>query len=93
MLFEDPQQTLYIVLAISVALLTVFLCVALLYLILVLRDANKILDKTRDTVEKVNDFVIKPVKLATMIVDNIRPMIERVLEHTGTLKKKKRRAE
>jgi uncharacterized protein YoxC len=79
-MFTDSQTTLYIVLAISIALLTVFLCVTLIYLILILRDASKMIEKVRDTVEKINAFVIKPVTLAASIVDHIRPLIEGAME-------------
>lgn len=78
-MFADSQTTLYIVLAISVALLTIFLSVTLIYLILILRDASKMLEKIRDTVDRVNAFILKPVSLAATIVDHIRPLIESVL--------------
>ena len=90
MLFDSPQETLYTVLIISIVILTIFLAVALLYLILVLRDSSKILDKVRDTTEKVNDFVVKPVKLATTLIDHLKPILESALEaRLGGKKKKK----
>lgn len=78
-MFNTSQDTLFLVLSVSIALLTIFLCVTLIYLILVLRDASKIIEKARDTVEKVNAFIIKPVKLATMVFEQIKPLIERVI--------------
>ncbi|MEK7524137.1 MAG: hypothetical protein AAB588_03845 [Patescibacteria group bacterium] len=79
-MLADPQSTLYIVLAVAVALLTIFLCVTLIYLILILRDVNKMLEKIRETVERVNTFILKPVSLASSIVDHVRPLIESALE-------------
>ena len=79
-MFGDAQSTLYVVLSIAIALLTVFLCVTLIYLILILRDASKMLEKIRDTVDKVNSFIVKPVSLAASIVDHVRPLIEAALE-------------
>lgn len=76
----DPKTTLYIVLTIAIALLTIFLCVALVYTILILRDSSKMLEKVRDTVEKVNTFILKPVSLASSIVEHVRPLIEAALE-------------
>lgn len=76
----DSQGTLYIVLSVAVALLTIFICVTLVYLILILRDASKMVEKIRDTTDKVNTFILKPVGLAASIVDHIRPMIENLLE-------------
>lgn len=74
------QETLYLVLSVSIALLTIFFCVVLMYLILVLRDTSKILEKGRDTVEKINTFVVKPVHLVTTIIDQVRPLIERAVK-------------
>lgn len=79
-MFTDSQNTLYVVLAIAVALLTVFLCVALIYTILILRDTNKMMEKVRDTVDRVNNFVVKPVMLVSSVVDHVRPLIEAALE-------------
>ena len=78
-MFSDSQTTLYIVLSISVALLTIFLCVTLIYLIFILRDASKVIERVRETVDRVNTFIMKPVSLAASIVDQIRPLIEGVL--------------
>lgn len=88
-MFADSQTTLYIVLSIAVALLTVFLCVTLIYLILILRDASKMLEKIRETVDRVNAFILKPVSLASSIVDHVRPYIESALERRGESKKKR----
>lgn len=90
MMFSGSQTTLYIVLTIAIALLTIFLSVTLIYLILILRDVSKILEKVRDTVDRVNAFIIKPVSLAASIVDHIRPLIEAVLERREGHKKSKK---
>lgn len=79
-MFTDPQSTLYVVSAIAIALLTIFLCITLVYVILILRDASKVIEHVRGTVDKVNDFIIKPVSLASSIVDHVRPIIEGLFE-------------
>lgn len=89
-MFADSQTTLYVVLTIAIALLTIFLCVTLIYLILILRDVNKMLEKVRDTVERVNTFILKPVSLASTIVDHVRPLIEAALERRGEHRKGKK---
>ncbi|MFA6520787.1 MAG: hypothetical protein WCT53_00145 [Candidatus Gracilibacteria bacterium] len=91
-MFNDSQTTLYIVLTISVALLTIFLCVTLIYLILILRDSSKVLEKVRGTVDKVNDFVLKPVGIISSVMDHVRPLIENVLERRAAsmMSKKKK---
>lgn len=78
-MYIDPQSTLYVVASISIGILTIFLCVTLVYLILILRDASKVIENVRITVDKVNDFIIKPVSLASSIVDHVRPIIEGIL--------------
>lgn len=88
-MFTDSESTLYIVLTIAIALLTIFLCVTLIYLILILRDANKMFEKIRDTVERVNSFIIKPVSLISSIVDHIKPLIEGALERRGEQRKRR----
>ncbi|MBI4994037.1 hypothetical protein HZC21_00105 [Candidatus Peregrinibacteria bacterium] len=88
-MFGDTQTTFYVVLTIAIALLTIFLCVTLIYLILILRDTSKMLEKVRETVDKVNMFILKPVSLASTIVDHVRPLIEAALERREHGKKKK----
>ncbi len=88
-MMADSQTTLYIVLTIAIALLTIFLCVTLIYLILILRDASKMLEKIRETVERVNAFILKPVSLASSIVDHVRPYIEAALERRTESKRKR----
>lgn len=90
-MFADSQSTLYVVLSIAVALLTVFLCVTLIYLILILRDTNKIIEKVKDTTEKINAFVIKPISMASSVMEHVRPLIEAALHsrlEKGRKKKK-----
>lgn len=89
-MFTDSQTTLYIVLTIAIGLLTIFLCVTLIYLILILRDASKVIEKIRDTVDKVNSFILKPVSLVSSIVDHIRPLLEAALERRERQARKKR---
>lgn len=76
----DSQSVLYLVSAIAIGLLTIFLCVTLIYLILILRDASKVIEHVRGTVDKVNAFIIKPVSLAATIVDHVKPLIEGLFE-------------
>lgn len=89
-MFTDSQTALYIILSIAIALLTVFLCVTLIYLILILRDASKMIEKVRDTVEKVNTLVLKPVSIVSSIVDHLRPYIEAALERKVEKETRKR---
>ncbi|MBI5413350.1 hypothetical protein HZA42_03325 [Candidatus Peregrinibacteria bacterium] len=86
----NTNTTFYIVLTVAIALLTVFLSVTLIYVILILRDINKVVEKVRDTVDRINTFILKPVSLASSIVDHIRPLIETALERREEAHQKKK---
>lgn len=86
----NTNTTFYIVLTVAIALLTVFLSVTLIYVILILRDVNKVVEKVRDTVDRINTFILKPVSLASSIVDHIRPLIEAALERREEAHHKKK---
>ena len=49
---------LYIILAIGVALMTIFISVLLIYSILILRDVNKATDAVKDSAERINKMII-----------------------------------
>ncbi|MBP9718323.1 hypothetical protein KBD59_03435 [Candidatus Gracilibacteria bacterium] len=85
----DNQQTLYLVLSISVAILTIVLSVAIIYLIFILRDSSKVVERVRETVDRVNNMIIKPVTLVGSIVDHVRPLIESAINRVGRSQEKK----
>jgi len=70
-------DVLYISLAIGVFILAIFLCVLLLYVILILRDVVKISDKARDTMDQVNEYVMKPIVFMQSIKKFIDPIVDR----------------
>ena len=75
-----PLDLLYITIAIGIALLVIFLCITLVYSILILRDINMLVSSAKDTAEKVNTYVMKPVKAAKNLHKNIAPIIKIVEE-------------
>ena len=56
-MLETSKDVLYIVLSFCVLWLTIFLSWLLYYIIKVFRNANKAINKTWETVEKIDDFV------------------------------------
>ena len=89
-MFDNPLNLLYIVLATIILLIGILLAIALVYLIMILRDASKASFFVRDTAEKVNEFMYKPLMMATTIVENLKPILENLQEKgEGILKKKK----
>jgi len=71
---------LYIVLAAVILLIGILLAIAILYLIFLLRDASKASYFMKDTAEKVNEFVYKPLMLAQSIMDKVAPILEAMKE-------------
>lgn len=91
-MFDNPLNLLYIVLAAIILLIGILLAIALVYLIMILRDVSKASFFVRDTAEKVNEFMYKPLMMATTIVENLKPIIENLQEKgEGILKKKKKK--
>lgn len=91
-MFDNPLNILYIVLAVVILLIGILLAIALVYFIMILRDASKASFFIRDTAEKVNEFMYKPLMMASTIIENIKPILENLQERgEGMLKKKKKK--
>lgn len=73
-------DVLYVVLAAVILLVGILLAVAILYLVFILRDASKASYYIKDTAQKVNEFVYKPLLIAHSIVDKVMPIIESLKE-------------
>lgn len=79
-MFNSALDVLYIAIAVSLFLLTVFVCVNLVFTTLILRDISKASEKIRDTAEKVNDFIVGPIKTWQHFSDYVRRLIEALFE-------------
>jgi len=79
-MFDNPLNLLYIVLAVVILLVGILLAIALIYLIMILRDASKATFLARDTMEKVNEFIYKPIMMASSVLEHIKPIIENLQE-------------
>lgn len=91
-MFDNPLNLLFIVLAAIILLVGILLAIALVYVIMILRDASKASFFVRDTAEKMNEFMYKPLMMATTIIENIKPILETLQEKgEGILKKKKKK--
>lgn len=67
---------LYIVLAIGVALMTIFISVLLIYSILILRDVNKATDAVKQSAERVNKMIVAPLKMTGEIMKFAKPVVD-----------------
>lgn len=71
---------LYVVLAAVILLVGILVAIAVLYLIFILRDASKATYYIKDTAQKVNDFVYKPLLIAHSVLDKIGPILDSLKE-------------
>lgn len=57
-------------------MLALFGSVALFYLIFILRDLSKATENVRETTEKVNEYIISPIKVASAVIDKAKPFYD-----------------
>lgn len=86
-MFDTPLNTLYSVLALAILLLTVFLVIGINYLILILRDLSHVTSSARKTADKIDRWIIEPVKL----IKEIRQKILAVSEFVGEKRRKRKK--
>lgn len=67
---------LYIAIAIGVALMSIFISILLVYAILILRDINKASEAVKESIERVNNLIMKPLNMAQEIVRYAKPVID-----------------
>ena len=68
-LYSTPLDILYLVLSISIALVALFLIIALYHLIRILSNVNKVTAKAKDTMDLINHYLWQPIKIAMMIIE------------------------
>lgn len=73
-------DVLYIAIAIAIILLTIFVCVNLVFTVLILRDISKATEKVRDTAEKVNEFVVGPIRTIQHLADYLKKIADTLAE-------------
>ncbi len=66
----------FVILAVAIALLSIFFSITLVYAILILRDINKATDAMRDSAERIHGMIIKPIKMTHEILKYAKPVVE-----------------
>ncbi|MEK7673378.1 MAG: DUF948 domain-containing protein [Patescibacteria group bacterium] len=87
-MFETSQDILNMSLAIGFAILVVFLCIALFYLTMVLRDASKVTGTVKNMIEKTQRVLLEPLRMMDYVVDKVKPYVEGFIERKLNKKKK-----
>lgn len=70
-----PLDILFIVLAIAVFLVTIFLCMALYHSIQIMRGVEHVVDKAQETVDQVNEYISKPISVMLEVIERVRQMM------------------
>lgn len=87
MLFETSGDVLNMSIAIGVIVLTVFLSILIFYIIMIVRDASKVVDKATEVVDKVHKTVIQPLRAIDYLIEKAQPYIEMAVEKRAKKKK------
>lgn len=82
---------LYIILAVGIALLSIFLSIVLVYAIFILRDINKATDAMRDSAEKIHTMILKPIKMTGELIKYAKPVVDVVEEKLREERKPKKK--
>jgi hypothetical protein len=89
----EVVDILYIIMAIAIALVSIFFSIVLVYAILILRDVNKASEAVKDSAERVNAMIVKPLKMTKEILKYAKPVVEvaekKFHEQANAKKKKK----
>jgi uncharacterized protein YoxC len=67
---------LFVILAVAIALLSIFFSIALVYVVMILRDINRATDAMRDSAERIHGMIIKPIKMTHEILKYAKPVVE-----------------
>lgn len=66
----------FVILAVAIALLSIFFSITLVYAILILRDINKATEAMRDSAERIHSMIIKPLKMTHEILKYAKPVVD-----------------
>lgn len=86
---QTSLDILYLALAAGFIVLVVFISITLTYVIFLLRDLTKTMDKVEEITERVNEYLLIPAKLVSTFISHAGPFIEMFRERFAKAKKKK----
>jgi transcriptional regulator len=71
-IYHTPSDYLYLVSSVSIGLVALFLVITLFNLIMILRNARKVSEKAKDTIDLVNHYLWQPIKIMLMIIERMK---------------------
>ncbi len=82
-MFATSQDILFMSLAIGFIVLVIFLSIALMYLIFILRDTSMMTHDAKEVTHKFNQVVITPLQFLGGLVENIKPFLDSLKKRRG----------
>jgi hypothetical protein len=71
-IYNTPLDYLYLVSSLSIGLVALFLVIALFNLVMILRNARKVSEKAKDTMDLVNHYLWQPIKVMLMLIEKLK---------------------
>ena len=88
----SATDLLFVILAVAVSLLSIFFSIALIYVVMILRDINRATDAMRDSAERIHGMIIKPIKMTHEILKYAKPVVEVVEDRLRQQEEKQEKA-
>lgn len=85
------QDFMYVAISIAVLLLGIFGSIALFYLIIILRDTSKVTEQVRETADKLNEYLLSPLRIVSALVEKFRPYFDSFVEKREEMVVKKKK--
>ena len=82
---------MYLAIGVGVLLVAIFGSVALFYLIFILRDVSKTTENVRETTERVNEYIISPIRVANTVIEKAKSIYDAIMERKDEYEKKSRK--
>ncbi len=82
-MFATSQDVLFMSLALGFIVLVIFLSIALMYLIFILRDTSMMTHDAKEVTHKVNQVVISPLRFLGSLTDHLKPFIDSIKQRKG----------
>ena len=84
-MIQSTLDILYLSLAIGFIVLVVFLSITLTYATFVLRDLSRVMHDVEEITDKVNEYILSPMRIANAIFENLKPFIAAFREKSGKI--------
>ena len=68
-IYQTSSDILYLILTIGIALVSIFLVVAIYHVIRILSNVRRVTERAKDTVDLINHYLWQPIKIMMSIME------------------------